>query len=73
LKNGMGPPITFAIDGKQYIALMGGSGGTQSPGTANPGAVTTPQKPMLLVFGLDGKAELPKPGAAPVPAAADPH
>jgi quinohemoprotein ethanol dehydrogenase len=73
LKNGMGPPITFAIDGKQYIAMMGGSGGTQSPGTTNPGAVTTPQKPMLLVFGIDGKAELPKPSAAPAPAAADPH
>src|SRR6266853_3538719 len=67
LRNGMGPPITFAIDGKQYIALMGCSGGAQSPGTTNPGAVTTPQKPMLLVFGLDGKAELPKPGAAPAP------
>jgi quinohemoprotein ethanol dehydrogenase len=73
LQNGMGPPITFAIDGKQYIALMGGSGGTQSQGVTNPGAVTTQQKPMLLVFGLDGKAELPKPGAAPAPAAADPH
>ena len=73
LRNGMGPPITFAVDGKQYIALMGGSGGTQSPGTTNPGSVTTAQKPMLLVFGLDGKAELPKPGATPAPAAADPH
>ncbi len=69
----MGPPITFAIDGKQYIALMGGSGGTQSPGVTNPGAITTQMKPQLLVFGLDGKAELPKPGAAPSPAAADPH
>jgi quinohemoprotein ethanol dehydrogenase len=73
LRNGMGPPITFAVDGKQYIALMGGSGGTQSPGTTNPGAVTTAQKPMLLVFGLDGKVELPKPGAAPAPAPTDPH
>jgi len=73
LKNGMGPPITFAIDGKQYIALMGGSGGTQSPGVTNPGSVTTPQKPMLLVFGLDGKAELPKPGSAPTPSPSDPH
>ena len=72
LRNGMGPPITFAIDGKQYIALMGGTGGTQSLGTTNPGAVNTPQKPMLLVFGLDGKAELPT-GAAPVPTGADPH
>ena len=73
LRNGMGPPITFAIDGKQYIALMGGTGGTASVGVTNPGAVTTPQKPMLLVFGLDGKAELPKPGAAPAPTGADPH
>jgi hypothetical protein len=73
LRSGIGPPITFAIDGKQYIALMGGTGGTASVGTTNPGAVTTQQKPMLLVFGLDGKAELPKPGATPAPTAADPH
>ena len=73
MRNGMGPPITFAIDGKQYIALMGGSGGAQSPGTTNPGAVTTQTKPQLLVFGLDGKAELPKPGTGPVPGASDPH
>jgi quinohemoprotein ethanol dehydrogenase len=73
LRSGMGPPMTFAIDGKQYIALMGGTGGTASVGTTNPGAVTTQQKPMLLVFGLDGKAELPKPGATPAPNAADPH
>jgi quinohemoprotein ethanol dehydrogenase len=73
LHNGMGPPITFAIDGKQYIALMGGSGGTQSPGVTNPGAITTQIKPQLLVFGLDGKATLPNPGAAPSPASADPH
>jgi len=52
---------------------MGGSGGTQSQGVTNPGAVTTQIKPQLLVFGLDGKAELPKPGAAPAPASADPH
>jgi quinohemoprotein ethanol dehydrogenase len=73
LRSGMGPPITFAIDGKQYIALMGGTGGTASMGTTNPGAVNAAQKPMLLVFGLDGKTELPKPGAAAAPYAADPH
>jgi hypothetical protein len=39
----------------------------------NPGAITTRSKPQLLVFGLDGKAVLPEPGAAPVPASADPH
>ena len=70
MRNGMGPPITFAIDGKQYNALMGGSGGTVSPGVG--GGAPTAQKPRLLVFGLDGKAELPKP-ATPPAAAADPH
>jgi hypothetical protein len=49
---------------------MGGSGGTPSPGVSQ--GTTTPMKPRLLVFGLDGKAELPKAGA-PAPAAADPH
>src|SRR5579862_6778449 len=73
LHNGMGPPITFAIDGKQYIAFLGGSGGTQSPGVTNPGAITTRSKPQLLVFGLDGKAELRDSGAGATPAAADPH
>ena len=26
LKSGMGPPITYQLDGKQYVALMGGIG-----------------------------------------------
>ena len=70
MRNGMGPPITFAIDGKQYIALMGGSGGAASPGVG--GGTATSQKPRLLVFGLDGKAELPKP-VTPAAGTADPH
>jgi hypothetical protein len=72
LQNGMGPPITFAIDGKQYIALMGGSGGMQSPGVTNPGATTSPSKPRLLVFGLDGQAPASA-GPAPAPSLPDPH
>ena len=71
LRNGMGPPITFAVDGKQYIALMGGSGGTQSPGVS--AEKTTPMKPRLLVFGLDGKAELPQTETGSAPALVDPH
>ena len=71
LRNGMGPPITFALDGKQYIAMMGGSGGTASPGVS--AEKTTPMKPRLLVFGLDGKAELPQSGGVPAPAGTDPH
>ena len=74
IRFGMGPPITFLVDGKQYIALMGGNGGTQSPGqTGAAGAAPTQQKPRLLVFGLDGKAKLPNSEAAPAPAFADPH
>jgi quinohemoprotein ethanol dehydrogenase len=71
-RSSMGPPITFSIDGNQYIALMGGSGGTPSPGVSQ-GTTNTPMKPRLLVFGLDGKAELPRPPTGPAPASADPH
>jgi quinohemoprotein ethanol dehydrogenase len=46
LRGGMGPPITYMVDGKQYVALAGGQGAR---------AVT----PKLLVFTLDGKAPLP--------------
>jgi len=66
MRNGMGPPITFTVDGKQYIALMGGSAGRASPGVS--AEVTTKMKPRLLVFGLDGKAELPKQEPTPAPA-----
>jgi quinohemoprotein ethanol dehydrogenase len=69
-RGSMGPPITFTVDGKQYIGLMGGSGGTPSPGVGQ--GTTTAMKPRLMVFGLDGKAELPKPGG-PAPDAKDPH
>jgi quinohemoprotein ethanol dehydrogenase len=71
LHGGMGPPMTFTADGKQYIALMGGSGGTPSPGVSQ-GTLST-MKPRLLVYGLDGKAELPKSGDTPGPVSADPH
>jgi quinohemoprotein ethanol dehydrogenase len=63
---GVGPPITFLADGKQYIAFMGGNGGTPSPGQSG-GVQQSQRRPLLMVFGLDGKAELPKPGAANAP------
>ncbi len=73
MQAGMGPPITFLIDGKQYIALMGGNGGRASLGTVNPGAQNSASKPRLLVFGLDGKATLPVPGTATTVDPSDPH
>jgi quinohemoprotein ethanol dehydrogenase len=71
---GLGPPVTFLVDGKQYIALMGGTGGTASPGqNGTNGAPPPRQKPQLLVFGLDGKAELPGSGPVAPSVLVDPH
>jgi quinohemoprotein ethanol dehydrogenase len=35
LSGGMGPPITYQLDGKQYVALMGGVGRVVNPNAAN--------------------------------------
>ena len=60
-RSGMGPPITYQVDGKQYVALMGGVGAVPS-GNAGPGNQATTLKPQLLAFMLDGKAPLPVAG-----------
>jgi quinohemoprotein ethanol dehydrogenase len=73
LRLGVGPPITFLVDGKQYVALMGGTGGTPSPGQSGQSGPPSLQKPQLLVFGLDGTAEFREAGIAPPAPAADPH
>ena len=52
LSSGMGPPITYRLDGKQYVAVMGGVG-TVTIGNAGPGNNPTPFTPKLLVFALD--------------------
>jgi len=46
LRGGMAPPITYLLDGKQYVSLMGGTG--------------QPVRPKLLTFVLDGKEPLPQ-------------
>ena len=50
-QSGMGPPITYELDGKQYVAFMGGTGQAARGGAASP--------PRLYVFVLDGKESLP--------------
>jgi quinohemoprotein ethanol dehydrogenase len=60
----MGPPITFLIDGKQYITVSGGPGGAGQAGRGGaPGAAPAAPTPPahLLAFVLDGKAPLPGP------------
>jgi len=68
---GMGPPITFMLDGKQYIAVAGGQGqgggGGRGGAQAAPAPPATPVLPRLYVYVLDGNAT--NPTAAPeVPA-----
>jgi alcohol dehydrogenase (cytochrome c)/quinohemoprotein ethanol dehydrogenase len=63
------PPITFALDGRQYVAVS--AGGNQREG------YYAPNYSRLLVFALDGRAKLPPPKPytrrplAPPPATAD--
>ncbi len=61
----MAPPITYMVDGKQYVAIQVGTGRVPPP----PGRPAPPQNantppplnPQLLVYELDGKATLPQP------------
>jgi len=76
----MGPPMTFMLDGKQYVAIAGGppqaggrgGRGPGGPGGApggSPGAPAAPPPPSrMLVYALDGKATLPEPPAVTAPA-----
>ncbi len=51
-QSGMGPPITYELDGTQYISFMGGTGQAgRGGGTASP--------PRVYTFVLDGKATMP--------------
>jgi quinohemoprotein ethanol dehydrogenase len=59
LKSGIGPPIAYQVDGKQYVALMGGIGTVI--GNAGPQNTATAMPPKLLVYVLDGAASLPAP------------
>jgi len=68
-RTGMAPPITYEIDGKQYVAFMGGLGRAGTPG---PNDAKAENPPMLFVFALDGKAELPAPAPPPPPRNAAP-
>jgi len=52
LRSGMGPPITYRLDGRQFVAVMGGAGGTNG-GT-----------PTLLTFAVAPTYAVPR-AAAP--------
>ena len=53
LRGGMGPPVTYQLDGKQYVAVMGGTGPVQPRnGKAATPPVTPPVLPKLLTYSL---------------------
>jgi hypothetical protein len=63
----MGPPMSFTIDGKQYITVTGapGSGNPFGGGGGGRGAANAPHEPAkLFVFALDGKESLDPPAAS---------
>jgi len=66
IPGGMAPPITFMVDGKQYVALQVGQGragpgpgGNAPPPNPNAPPPPPPVNPRLLVYALDGTAKLP--------------
>ncbi len=65
LRGGMGPPITYMVDGKQYVTLMGGTGKVRAREGYPPGP-SNAAPPKMMTFVLDGK--MPIPVSAPVSA-----
>ena len=47
LPGGMAPPVTYLLDGRQYVSFMGGAGQGETV-------------PKLLTFVLDGNEPLPE-------------
>jgi quinohemoprotein ethanol dehydrogenase len=62
-RTGLGPPITYEIDGKQFVAFVGGAG--RSGTAVGPNDAKVDNAPTLFVFSLDGKAEMPAPAPPP--------
>jgi PQQ-dependent dehydrogenase (methanol/ethanol family) len=65
IPGGMAPPITYMLDGKQYVAIQVGQG-RPGPGPGGNTPVADPKapppiNPRLLVYTLDGSAKLPEP------------
>src|SRR5204863_8042718 len=69
-RTGMGPPITYEVDGMQYVAFGGGLG--RAATIVEPNNAKVDYAPFMFVFTLDGKAELPAPAPPPQPAAGPP-
>jgi quinohemoprotein ethanol dehydrogenase len=69
-RTGMGAPITYEVDGTQYVAFGGGIG--RAANVVGPNNAKVENAPMMFVFTLDGKAELPAPPPPALPPATGP-
>jgi quinohemoprotein ethanol dehydrogenase len=70
-RNGAAAPITYMVDGKQFVAFMAGTG--RPAQTVGPTDAKVDNPPMLFVFELGGTAALPPPQApGPMPLAPAP-
>jgi quinohemoprotein ethanol dehydrogenase len=52
LRNGMGPPITYRLDGRQFVAVMGGTGQVFGGGT--------PSMPRLVTYAVPERRVVPR-------------
>jgi quinohemoprotein ethanol dehydrogenase len=65
-RTGMAPPITYEVDGKQYVAFGGGLGRPAT--TIGPNNAKVDSPPIMFVFALDGTAVMPAAAVPPPPA-----
>jgi quinohemoprotein ethanol dehydrogenase len=69
-RTGMAAPITYEVDGKQYVAFGGGLG--RAATVVGPNNAKVDNAPIMFVFTLDGTAELPAAQPPALPANAPP-
>src|SRR5207302_7989711 len=73
LRGGMGPPITYMLEGKQYVSLMGGTGTQANPGGGGargaeplpPDLAGAAAQAAAQGQGANAPAAAPAPGAPP--------
>jgi hypothetical protein len=67
LTSGVGPPMTFMLDGRQYIAVMAGTGAGQRGRGAGPGPGGPPLEPTAAAAEAANSAGQARQPAAPAP------
>jgi len=61
----MAGPISYRVDGVQYVAVLAGYGGSMGMASESPWMPTPPPNGLLLAFRLGGTAKMPETPPAP--------